>query len=802
MSRTLGATLAAAFLLCFAAAAGAQTSRNFNQLANVDAYGSNYSSCCTYVHQDGREYAAIGTQTGTAIYNITSPAAPALVGFITGPTSIWREMQSYRNWIYVVSEGTGTGRGLQIIRMTDPEHPVLAKTYTATFTTSHTVTIDTTRALLYANGTGTGMHQMSLANPENPVDVGVWTTFYVHDFRTLGNRGYASCINDGKEVVLDLNTPGVFSQLASWVTPNAFTHNSWVTPDSHYVYCTDETSSPAGTLSFYDISNLADVKYLGQYTGLPNDIVHNVHGKGDTLFIAYYTAGMRAFDIHDPEVPIEVGFLDTSPVLGPAFNGMWGVDARLPSGVVIGSDIESGLFVTRPALSYGTVSGVVRDGETNAPLPGVTVTVVELAKSMVSYPTTGKYGFSPTTPGTYTLHVEAFGYVTTDVQVAVVNGVHLVQDIVLNPVQSITLSGIVTKASDGSPLQYATVSVGGTSLVGSSDAAGHYSITRVPVGSYAVTGELPGYIAVTTPLEVTGPGTDTRDFPLIPATWFDNAETDRGWTLGVPGDNATTGQWIRANPVGTNGGRGQNEDDHGPAPADSICFVTGNGTVGGSVGAADVDNGKTTLLSPRLDMSALTEPRLVWWQWFYNQSSSGNDTLATDISNDNGRTWKRVQGVNVSQPSWTRVQIRVQDFLAPTDSMRVRFVAADLAPGGIVEASVDDIEYFSATAVTAVREPGTASRGVLQVSAAGLAPSSGVSQVRFRVERRVPVAAQVFDMTGRLVRSFGVETRAAGPQVLRWDGRDAAGRAVAAGVYTVRLSAPGTSASARVVRLD
>ena len=109
MSRTLGATLLAA-LMCFAATAFAQTSRNFTQLANVDAYGSNYSSCCSYVHQDGREYAALGTSSGTAIYNITTPTAPVLVGFIAGPSSIWREMQSYRNWIYVVSEGTGTGR--------------------------------------------------------------------------------------------------------------------------------------------------------------------------------------------------------------------------------------------------------------------------------------------------------------------------------------------------------------------------------------------------------------------------------------------------------------------------------------------------------------------------------------------------------------------------------------------------------------------------------------------------------------------------------------------------------------------
>ncbi len=803
MSRTLGATLVAVALF-LAAPVSAQTTRNVTQLSNVDAYGSNYSSCCSYVHQDGREYAAIGTQSGTAIYNITVPTAPALVGFISGPSSIWREMQSYRNWIYVVSEGSGTGRGLQVIRMTDPEHPVLAKTYTTTFTTAHTVTIDTTRALLYANGTGTnGLHCMSLASPENPVDIGTYTTYYVHDFHVRGNRGYASCINDGLEVVLDLNTPGTFTQLAKWTTPNAFTHNSWTTPDSHYVYCTDETSSTPGTLSFYDISNLASVKYLGQYTGLPSDIVHNVQGTGDTLFVAYYTAGIRAFDIHDPEVPVEVGFIDTSPVPGPAFSGMWGVDARLPSNVVIGSDIENGLYVLRPVLSYGTVRGVVRDGTTNAPISGVSITIAETGKTMTSYPTTGKYGFSPTTAGTYSLHATAFGYSPLDIQVTAVTGVHMLQDLVMTPLPSVTLSGVVRRAGDSAPLAYTTVSVNGTLLAATTDGAGAYNIARVPQGDYTITAELPGYAPSFAALSVVSSGTATRDFLLSAAAYYDNVETTTGWTLGVVGDNATTGQWIRAKPIGTLNGTAQPDSDHSPAPSDSICFVTGNGPVGGGVGAADVDNGKTTLLSPTLNMSGVADPLLVWWQWYYNQSASGNDTLQVDLSNDNGVTWKRVEALNVAHNFWERIQVRVQDFLTPSSTMRLRVVAADLNPGGIVESAIDDIEFYSSVLVTSTPNPGsTPGAGALTVTAGGPIPTRGLSQVFFTLAQRAPVAAQVFDMAGRMVRSLGVTLYPAGSHRLSWDGLSDAGRSVSAGVYQLRLSVPGTVQTARWVRLD
>ncbi len=806
MSRTLGAAFVV-LALCAAATASAQTSRNVTALANVNYFGHTTwnSAGCSYLHSDGREYVALGESTGTAIYNVTNPSAPALVGTIPGPTSQWREMKQYRNWLYIVSEGSGAGRGLQIVRMTDPEHPVLASTYTATFTTAHSVTVDTTRALLYANGTGVnGMHQLSLANPEAPVELATWTSYYVHDSFARGTRLYASCIYDGLEVVLDVKNPGTFTQLAAWQTPGAFTHNSWVTPDSHYVYCTDETSSPAGQLSFYDISNLASPKFLGQYGGLPNDIVHNVHGKDDTLYVAYYTAGYRIFDIHDPEVPVEVGFLDTSTFNGPSFHGVWEADASLPSGTIMCNDIENGLYTAKATLAYGTVRGTVRDASTNAVLPGVSVYVTELAKSYATYPS-GKYGFSPTYSGTFTLTVSVFGYYPATVQVAVQDGVNTVQDFSLTPLPSVVLSGVVRRASDNAVLPYATVSLTNSTLSTTTDGSGAYSIPKVPMGSYSVTAELPGYAPASSYLSVTANGTATRDFTLSAASWFDNAETNRGWTLGVVTDNATAGKWIRANPVGSGpaSARAQTEDDHGSAPSDSICFVTANGPVGGSIGNADIDNGRTTLLSPTLDMSAVTDPVLVWWQWYFDQmNGSVPDTLTVDLSNDNGTTWKRVQSLTASASAWRRAQVRVLDYLTPTATMRARFIAADLGTGDVVEAAVDDVEFYPAAFATAVGDPESRRDAGFTVSVAALAPRGAASVARFRLVSRAPVAAQVYDMAGRLVHSFGVQTYAAGQHTLSWDGRDAAGRTAAAGVYELRLSVPGAVRTGRWIRLD
>jgi flagellar hook assembly protein FlgD len=59
----------------------------------------------------------------------------------------------------------------------------------------------------------------------------------------------------------------------------------------------------------------------------------------------------------------------------------------------------------------------------------------------------------------------------------------------------------------------------------------------------------------------------------------------------------------------------------------------------------------------------------------------------------------------------------------------------------------------------------------------------------------------VFDVDGRRVRTLVDATLGAGPHEARWDGADASGRAVGAGVYFVRLAAAGQAVSRRLVRL-
>ena len=86
------------------------------------------------------------------------------------------------------------------------------------------------------------------------------------------------------------------------------------------------------------------------YLGATNAIDHNGYTKGNSFFLANYTAGIREIDIQNiaSGVMEEVGFFDTYPSNnGANFNGVWSVYPYFESGVIVISDSNSGLFLVK-----------------------------------------------------------------------------------------------------------------------------------------------------------------------------------------------------------------------------------------------------------------------------------------------------------------------------------------------------------------------------------------------------------------------------------------------------------------------
>ncbi|MBC8172574.1 MAG: T9SS type A sorting domain-containing protein, partial [Chitinophagales bacterium] len=123
-------------------------------------------------------------------------------------------------------------------------------------------------------------------------------------------------------------------------------------------------------ITSYDVSDITDIKELGRFQSHPGSdvIAHNTYWLNNYLINAYYRDGVVIVDATFPDNMIEVGYYDTSP-FEPAgmFNGCWGVDPYLPSGTIIASDIEEGLFILEPdyhraAYLEGSITDEINGG--------------------------------------------------------------------------------------------------------------------------------------------------------------------------------------------------------------------------------------------------------------------------------------------------------------------------------------------------------------------------------------------------------------------------------------------------------
>ena len=303
-----------------------------------------------YTSADGRRFALTGISSGLSIVEVTDPATPRNVGVIPGPESQWREVKTYKQFVYVTTEARPYG--LDIIDLSVPDHPVRVGTWNLTLASAHTLWIDADKGLLFANGTrnaagqANGMRILSLEpDPRNPREISSFTPYYIHDSYLRGDLLYASAINDGFLALLDASDPRNVRELMRFFTGGRVTHNSWPTGDGRYLFTTDERNG--SPLEGWDLTDARAPRKVAEYIAQPGTIPHNVMIDGSRLVVAHYTEGVHLLDIANPERPQVLGFYDTYEGPSGGFNGVWGAYIFPGSDLIVASDISGGLFVVR-----------------------------------------------------------------------------------------------------------------------------------------------------------------------------------------------------------------------------------------------------------------------------------------------------------------------------------------------------------------------------------------------------------------------------------------------------------------------
>lgn len=269
----------------------------------------------------------------------------------------------------------------------------------------------------------------------------------------------------------------------------------------------------------------------------------------------------------------------------------------------------------------------------------------------------------------------------------------------------------------------------------------------------------------------------------IATVWHDH-ESDHGWIVNPDGtDTATTGIWERVDPNPTDAAPG---DDH--TSFGTMCFITGQGSVGGGLGDDDIDGGATTLQTPPFDLTGAAVAKVKYRRWYSNDTGAtpGTDFWVVRVRNDGG-PWQDIENTNVSNASWVTVEDDLVARFGTVGVIEVRFIGSDLGDGSLVEAGVDDFALLTDDEVT-VAVGDAHAPAVTFLADARPNPFNPRTTISYGIAAAGDVRLDIFDVSGRLVRTLVDHNQVAGTYSVVFDGQDATGHTLASGVYYTRLT--------------
>ena len=370
---------------------------------------------------NGNEYALIGLRNGIAVVDVTDAKNPKEVGTVSGLNSSWRDIKVYQYFdstihawqAYAYAIIDSSADHVTIIDLNQLPNSVSLVEKNNAVATAHNVyisnvdhTLNTklpgltpSLQIVGSNKFNGAFHSYSLANPRTltPLTQSYFGSGYTHDGASLNitdDRRNSQCQTSDSSctIFIDFNE----KEMKLWNITNAsnatllgvaeyndvaksnqYVHSGWGTEDKQYIFLHDEFDEKYGginsTVRIFSIADLTNPTQVGQWTGPTAAIDHNGFVRGNRYYMSNYERGITVLDISDPSNPVTAGFFDTyTPSDNAGFNGAWGTYPFLPSGNILVSDINSGLYILKDRsrnsqqgkLGFSTNSVSTAQGET------------------------------------------------------------------------------------------------------------------------------------------------------------------------------------------------------------------------------------------------------------------------------------------------------------------------------------------------------------------------------------------------------------------------------------------------------
>ncbi len=447
--------------------------------------------------------------------------------------------------------------------------------------------------------------------------------------------------------------------------------------------------------------------------------------------------------------------------------------------------------------SRGLFRGTVSDGTNPLEFVQITATREDVATYSTFTDGNGNYEIL-VGAGTYTLSACLFGYgeaVSESYTIEAEQEIDI--DFELSLLATGNLTGYLreTYFEGLPPIVNAPVTIVDAPLSAAvSDIDGQYSFTDLPVGDYMIQANSSYHVPSEAEVTIFEDETAVQDFYLIPAYSFE--DDNEGWTA----SGSANWQW------------GQPNYEQGPANAyhGLNCWGTDlNGNYG------NVRNGYLYTAIYQLDPSAAPF-ELVLHLWY--DTEEGQDGSYVQISAEE-ESFNRIDPIE-GYPSSSVVSLTGQpgysglsdgwiesrfDLSAYADSevqFRIRF-GSDAANNGAGVYLDYAIVYGQTNYTVGVDNPKFKTAAPIKFTLLQNYPNpfNPKATIRFELPQATQVSLQIYDVSGRLIRTLLNESKEAGYHSLIWDGTDEHGQTMSSGLYFYRIDTEGFSDTKSMILL-